>query len=47
MAKNSKTKRTGKEGADRAVQNMDQHDITSLSQQQRKKQQQENLSGGE
>ena len=47
MAKNSKTKRMGKEGANRVVQNMDQHDITSLSQQQRKKQQQENLSGGE
>ena len=47
MAKNSKTKRMIKEGADRAVQNMDQHDLASLSSQQRKKQQQENLSGGE
>ncbi len=36
-----------KEGADRVVQNMDQHDLTSFSNEQRKKQQQENLSGGE
>ena len=47
MAKNSKTKRMVKEGADRVVRNTDQHDITSLNQQQRKQQQQENLSGGE
>ncbi|WP_169525163.1 hypothetical protein [Pseudalkalibacillus hwajinpoensis] len=47
MAKNNKTKRMVKEGADRAVRNMDQHDLTSMSSQQRKQQQQENLSGGE
>ncbi|WP_347550779.1 hypothetical protein ABFG93_03830 [Pseudalkalibacillus hwajinpoensis] len=46
MAKNSKTKRMVKEGADRAVRQMDQHDLTSMSNQ-RKQQQQENLSGGE
>ncbi|WP_377889636.1 hypothetical protein [Alkalihalobacillus sp. R86527] len=48
MGKNSKQKqRMAREGADRAVSQMDQRDLTSMTSQERKKVEQERLSGGE
>ncbi|WP_270181609.1 hypothetical protein [Alkalihalobacillus sp. CinArs1] len=48
MGKNSKQKqRMARAGADRAVAHDDPRDLTSMSSQERKKVEQERLSGGE